>query len=71
MESDLQNSKCKDGWLHRYRQIKEFPSGVLEICEICHDRQFFHHKTPNHVYLSYHLRQTLQLNNPRFNKEYK
>lgn len=59
-----------DGYLHNYRIVETYPTGVLEICEKCLDRKFFHNKEPSHIYLSYHLRQALQLNNPRFNKEY-
>lgn len=70
MESNLRNSKCMDGWLHRYEVVAMFETGALEICEICRDRQFFHNKIPNHIYLSYHLRSTLQPYDGRFRKEY-
>ena len=63
-------SKCKGNLLHSYKIAKTFPTGVVEICTRCKDRQFFHNKIPNAVYLEYHLRQALQRNNPRFIREY-
>ena len=65
-----QNSDCVAGWLHNYEIVKEFSSGVLERCNKCKTQKFFYTNTPNHIYLSYHLRMFLQPNNPRYNKEY-
>lgn len=71
MENNLQNSKCLEGWLHRYIIVEEVPDGVVEICKICKKRMFFHNKTPNAVYLSHHLRQMLHFDDLRFNREYR
>lgn len=64
------NSECIGGWMHRYRMTRFYKEDVEEICEICKDRQIFKQNTPNHIYLSYHLRLALQKDNKRFKKEY-
>ncbi len=70
MNARYQNSNCLNGYLHDYRQVKPFPKGVLERCSRCKDQQFFPYNVANHVYLSYHLRQALQPNDPLFKREY-
>lgn len=60
-ESPLyQNSVCKGGWLHRYIIKRSYKNAVEEICAICKDRKIFSQDTPNRIYLSYHLRESLQ-----------
>lgn len=64
-------SECRIvGYLHDYRIIRTFPHGVIEGCIRCKDKIFFRNDVPNKIYLSYHIRSTLQRENPRFNKEY-
>lgn len=63
-------SECASGFLHDYRIVKVFPNGMLEVCLKCRDKQYFKNNTPNHVYLSYHMRSALQKDHPRFQKEY-
>lgn len=66
----LKNSECVLGFFHDFKIMKEFPDGVVEVCRKCRLRKFFKHKGSNLHYLSYHLRQALQKDNRRFNKEY-
>lgn len=66
-----ENSKCKRvGWLHNFRHYRTIGEWEIEKCERCQQLAVFSAKTPNHVYLSHHLRETLQRSNPRFKKEY-
>lgn len=65
------NSECVGSWMHHYEIIKVLEEGVIERCEICNDEQFFHNDTPNHIYLSYHLRSTLNPRNLQFYHEYR
>jgi hypothetical protein len=65
-----QNSECRGGYLHKYRIINEYNGGLVERCERCGDKQFFPSNTPNYKYLSYHIRQALQVDDPRFLREY-
>lgn len=66
-----QNSRCRAlGWLHDYRMVREYPLGVIEVCTKCRRSRFFHHRTPNHIYLSHHLRQALNFTHNRFKHEY-
>jgi hypothetical protein len=65
------NSDCAvPGFLHDYRIVRTYPNGVLEVCRRCKRAQYFKNDTPNHVYLSYHLRAILQPYQPRYKKEY-
>lgn len=64
------NSKCKNGYLHRYQIIKVFQGGVEEQCSICKSIKFFKDTTPNHIYLSYHQRSALPREHQLFNHEY-
>lgn len=71
MKSDLwQNSLCWGGLLHDYRQKDENEVGIVEICSKCKNKKFFKYDEPNRTYLSYHIRQALQKEDPRFYKEY-
>lgn len=65
-----QKSKCIQGWLHDFRIVKTYPTGVLERCLKCGKQKFFHNETPNHIYLSYHLRSALGPDHKRYYKEY-
>jgi 5-methylcytosine-specific restriction endonuclease McrA len=65
-----QNSVCRRGWLHDFRQIKETSHGFLERCLRCGKKAHFPGNVPNHVYLSYHVRSALQKGEPLFNREY-
>lgn len=60
-------SDCKDGWLHDYKIIAQYPQGVIEGCLKCKDKQYFKvlsGKVANMEYIKYHLRQAL----PRYHK---
>ena len=64
-------NECCDGyWLHEYHIYQTLNNGVIEICEKCKDKQFFHEKTPNLVYLEAHKRSALQPHNKEFQHEY-
>ncbi len=66
-----ENSLCLEGlYYHDFRIAEVIELGVVEICTKCHQREFFYHKTSNHEYLSYHLRQALSPAHNRFQKEY-
>lgn len=64
------SSECLGGYLHRYKILESLRGGLVERCELCGDKQFFPHDTPAHKYLEYHVRQALQVNDPRFLREY-
>lgn len=70
MSNRYQNSKCKGGYLHKFRQVTQTERGFLERCERCGKTMHFSHDVPNHYYLSYHIRDVLQDNDPMFYKEY-
>lgn len=65
-----QNSVCKRGSLHNFLQVKQTPDGYLERCKKCGLQIHFPAHTPNHIYLSYHVRSALQKHDPMFKKEY-
>lgn len=65
-----QNSVCRPGWLHKFRQLGIVKGGSLERCERCGKQMYFPSNTPNHIYLSYHIREVLRANDPMFKKEY-
>ncbi len=65
------NSRCKGGLYHAYKIVRTYTDGSVEICTRCRNRKFFNNKTPNYVYLSYHIRSMIQKNDARFNREYK
>lgn len=58
------NSKCHKGYLHRFEVAREYETGVLETCKICHIKKFFkindEGRVDNNKFMSYHLRQVLQ-----------
>lgn len=63
-----QNSVCCEfsGMLHKYEHLYDTNYGVIEECEHCHDRQFFAFDVGDTHYLSYHIRQALQLSDSLF-----
>ncbi len=65
-----ENSECVAGFLHDFRFRRTVDNGVVEQCLKCKTVKFFHNKTPNYIYLSFHLRSALQRDHKRFNKEY-
>ena len=65
-----QNSECKGKYLHNFQIISQNPKGSFERCERCGMKQFFSTATPNHIYISYHIRQALQPTDSRFEREY-
>lgn len=67
----MNNSECSGGMLHDYEIKMYYPKGILEVCSRCKDKVFFPFDVPNHIYLSYHLRSSLQQWMPRYYKEYK
>lgn len=68
--SQYQKSECKNGYLHRYVILENHKGGLVERCDRCGDKQYFPHDTPNWKYLEYHIRQALQVTDPRFLREY-
>jgi hypothetical protein len=70
MKSRYQNSECKGGYLHRYVILDNHNGGLIERCDRCGDTKYFPYDTPAHIYMSYHIRQGLQVNDPRFLREY-
>lgn len=65
-----QNSKCRNNYLHDFRQVEETTKGFLERCTRCGKQMHFPGNVPNHVYLSYHIRSALQPADPLFFREY-
>ena len=66
-----QNSYCKKkGWLHKFNVVRQSDKGVLERCERCGENKNFPVNTPNHIYLSYHIRNILRADDPLFAREY-
>lgn len=65
-----QNSECQNGYLHDFRIVRQLKGGLLERCQKCKLQKFFPSNVPNHIYLSFHLRQALQPYDQRFKREY-
>lgn len=65
-----QNSICRNNYLHDFRQVKETRAGFLERCIRCGKQIHFPGNTPNHVYLSYHIKSALQPGEPLYEHEY-
>ncbi len=64
-----QNSLCLESrYLHDFVISEVFQEGVVEICARCHTKKFF--RDENREYLSYHIKQVLQPNHPRYTHEY-
>lgn len=70
MSDRLQRSKCRGGFLHKYKILKVINEGLYERCERCGDKQFFPKNTPNWKYMQYHIRQALQATDKLFKREY-
>lgn len=65
-----QKSECKGGYLHKFRILSEHKGGLVERCERCGTKMLFPKDTPNHKYMEFHVRQALQVSDPRFLREY-
>lgn len=65
-----QNSVCRGNWLHEFREIGRSQVGVVERCRKCGLKKHFPMNIPNHIYLSWHLRSALQIDDPLFKREY-
>lgn len=64
-------SDCKArGYLHDFKIIEAFNQGLIERCTRCGLKMFFPHDTPNFKYLEFHVRQALQVDDPKFLHEY-
>ncbi len=64
-----QNSLCCEGlYLHDFQIIEVLKDGVIEICNRCHQKEFF--KDDDKTYLASHIRQVIQPNHIRYNHEY-
>lgn len=66
-------SECRNGWLHRFNIVAEYPEGVQERCEICGKKVFFrviNGKSNNTDYISYHMRQCLVPQHRAWKREY-
>lgn len=70
METRYQNSVCRPGWLHKFKDIKQTSTGTLERCERCGLQMNFPSNMPSHLFLSYHIRQILRKSDPLFAREY-
>lgn len=72
MNHHYQNSVCRKKlpYLHDYRPLYHKDGGLVEKCTLCGDKRFFAEKVANHVYLSFHLKQALQLSDPLFRFNY-
>lgn len=68
--SRYQNSECRRDMLHDFRIIASDSNGLTERCTRCGLKKHFPTDTPNHVYMSWHIRQALQESDPRFKIEY-
>ncbi len=64
------NSVCGNGYYHDFRIALTISGRTVEICTRCRTMVAFRTDTPNHVYLSYHLRQALQPYQAQFSREY-
>ena len=72
-EYNWNNSKCVNGWLHRFKIIDQHWEGVTEVCEICGKKKFFevvNGRTDNNVYIAYHNRQCLNPLHNLFKREF-
>lgn len=65
-----QNSYCKRNLLHDFKILTQTSDGLLERCARCGLKKHFPNNTPSHVYLSFHIRQSLQVYDPRYHIEY-
>lgn len=67
-----QRSVCDafSGKLHKYERLYETKHGVVEQCDHCGDRQFFAWDVNDTYYLSYHIRQSLQMYDAVFKINY-
>lgn len=68
-----EESKCLNGWLHRFNLSEQGEFGVFEVCDRCRQRVFFrvsNGRINNENYLKYHARQALPPNHPLFYREY-
>jgi hypothetical protein len=68
--SRYQNSECRRNMLHDFKILEQDHRGLIERCKRCGLKMSFPNNVPSHVYLSYHTRQALQENDPRFYIEY-
>ncbi len=65
-----QNSLCVNGYLHDFVIIEDDSQGTREVCRRCKKDVFWKPNTPNHIYLSFHIRQALQPSDTLFSREY-
>lgn len=66
-------SKCGNGWLHRYKLVAQYTDCVHEVCEVCRKSAFFPvvgGRVDNVYYIKFHNRECLPKQHPLFNKEY-
>lgn len=63
-------SVCKGNFLHKFKEVKQTSTGLLERCEICGLQIHFPMNAPNIYYLQYHIRSILRASDPLFNREY-
>jgi hypothetical protein len=65
-----QNSQCRNYYLHDFLQVAQTSRGFVERCRRCGKQMHFPLDTPNHIYLSYHIRSALQSHDDLFAREY-
>lgn len=66
-------SYCINGYLHRFEIKEEYEDGVLEVCEICHQRKFFKlidGQVNNKNYMSYHIKSILPPQHPFYERQH-
>lgn len=70
MQTKYQNSVCRRGWLHDFKRISPTKTGFLERCSRCGLQMNFPNNMPNHLQISFHIRNILRANDPLFSREY-
>lgn len=66
-------SLCKNQYLHRFSIVEECADGVLEVCEVCKETQFFKildGKVNNQSYMDWHIRSALPPSHPYYFHEF-
>lgn len=67
------DSRCRNGWLHRFTIIGQYEQGIQERCGICGRKEFFrayNGKVDNRKYLAFHMRQALPKVHRLYDREY-
>lgn len=65
------NSICRNNYLHNYVKVADTPRGFVERCKRCGKQIHVPYDMPNDAYISHHIRQFIQPNEPLYKHEYK